>query len=556
MINDVHIKNFALIDEMNISFYRGLNILTGETGAGKSIIIGAMNALNGERVSADVIKSGADYAFIELSFTSTASVDKLLEKYEISTDDFIYLSRKILSSGRSVYKVNGEKVNSKIAKEFFSALVDIHSQREHSLLLKKDQTKLIDSFMDSDDKLCLDSYLEKYADLKSLEKRIKEDDKNGISPREAELLKFEIDEINALSLIEDEDEILEAEYATLSNGKSIIDGLYSALNILEDDDYGANGAVAKVASTLSGLSQYNDELENISSLSIDAQEILRDLTHSLSSYADAFEIDDERLAEISDRLSEINKLKSKYKATVSEIFEILYEKEEKYDFIMNYEDTRKELAAKKDVLLGELSQLACDLTKIREKISTRLAKEIEKVLADLNLETCQVRIDVAELEGLNERGINEVCINLSTNKNEPFKPIYEVASGGEMSRIMLAIKAVVSKNSDEISMVFDEIDTGISGRTAGKVAMKIDDLAKKNQLICITHLPQIAAFADRHFLIEKAEKDERIISNIRLLKEDEAYKDLARLIGGVSINEAAILAAKDMLLQAREYKKR
>ncbi len=556
MIKELHIKNFALIEEITVPFYKGLNILTGETGAGKSIIIGAMNAIGGDRLGADVIFTGADFALIEVIFDCNDGVIKLLDDYDIAVDDYLLLSRKIMSSGRSVYKVNGEKVSAKIIKSFFNILVDIHSQREHQMLLKKEQTNLLNVFLDGDGKRDLEEYYKYFDELSIINSKLKMNGEKDFSIREADLLKFEIDEINDMSLLEDEDRNLELEYNVLNNGKLIIDSMSESLNILESDDYGVGENIGRVVSILEKISDLDESLENFYNLSVEAQEVIQDLIRTIEVYADRFELDDEKLATIEDRLSEINKLKSKYKTDVNGILGLLVQKEDKYGRILKFKNEIKIYEQKKEKILEQMKQVADKLYKKRILAADKLSLQIEEVLRHLNLNDCNIDIRVDKINTFNKNGNDSVSFFVSTNKNEPFKPIYDVASGGEMSRIMLAIKTVLSYELSDFTLVFDEIDSGISGRTAQKVAQKMNDLSSNTQIICITHLPQIASMGDNHYVISKSEKGDRVCSTIEQVKEEQVYMEIARLIGGILINDTTISAAKDMVNQSKDYKKR
>ncbi len=556
MIREVHIKNFALIDDLTVPFYNGLNIMTGETGAGKSIIIGAMNALGGERISTDVIYTGADFAYVEISFDNLEKTDLLIREYEISKCDFLVLSRKIMSSGRSVYKINGEKVSAKIMKQFFSLLVDIHSQREHHLLLKKDQTDLINLFLDDEAKTLLADYNEYYQELIGINKKLRIDGDLEFSMREADLLSFEIDEILEMSLLENEDKDLEEEFEILNNGKLILDSVYDSINVIEGEDLGVNERFSKVVSSLEKLETFSTELSGMYESSVEIQELLHELNRSLMSFSESFDLDDERLAEIEDRLGEINKLKSKYKSDVNGILILLNEKQERYDYIMNFKKDMEVFEKKKKEIILKLEDIASKLSIKRKETGDKLARKIELVLKDLNLSDCSLDIRVNPSENLNLNGKDVVSIYISTNKNEPFKHIYDIASGGEISRIMLAIKTVISSEVNDFTLVFDEIDSGISGRTAQKVAEKMNDIAGNSQIICITHLAQIAAIGDRHFYISKEDKGDRVSSTINEIKCESVEEEIARLIAGVEINDTTLNAARDMLRQSRNYKKR
>ncbi len=556
MIREVHIKNFALIDELTVPFYAGLNIMTGETGAGKSIIIGAMNALGGERIGTDVIYTGADFAYVEITFDNVDLTDKLISEYDISPCDFLVLSRKFLASSRSIYKINGEKVSAKIMKQFFAVLVDIHSQREHQLLLKKDQTDLINLFLDDEGKNLLSNYKQKYQELLSINKKLRLDGDIDFSLREADLLSFEIDEINEMSLRENEDKDLEEEFEILNNGRFILDSVYNSINIIDGENLGVSERFSTLVGDLEKLEGFSEELSQMYETSVEIQELLQDLNRSLINFSESFELDDEKLSLIEDRLSEINKLKSKYKRDVNGIISLSNEKQERYDYIMNFKRDMEVFEKKKKEITLELEGLAKSLTSKRKEAGEKLAKRIELVLKDLNLSVCKLDIRVNDLEKLNVNGKDNVSIYISTNKNEPFKHIYDIASGGEISRIMLAIKTVISSEVNDFTLVFDEIDSGISGRTAQKVAEKMNEIASRSQVICITHLAQIAAMGDRHFHISKEERGDRVSSTINEINGEILHEEIARLIAGVQINETTLEAAKDMIRQSKDYKKR
>ncbi len=556
MIKEVIIKNFALMDEVRISFDFGLQIITGETGAGKSILINAMNALSTTRLPSDIIALGKEFAYVEVIFSNNNFVNKLLEENDVEIGDDLILSRKIYSNGKSVYKVNAEKVSKKLMKEVFEYLVDVHSQREHQSLLKKDQIDLVDSFLEEAGRKTLAQYKASFKELLDIDKKLTGELNAQVNERETDLLTYEIEEIERASLIIGEDEALELEYKKLSNSAHIIKTLMACYGALSENDMSINDAFATVVDSLDEISLYDENIKNIHSMSLEAQTILQDISRDINSYADSFDVDEYRLKEVTNRLSEINKLKNKYKTNTHGILNALSEKKERLDFIDSISRLTSTYLKRKEELTKEITKLAQSITKSRKEVASRLSSEIEAVLKDINLKDAKIEIVISEIDKFTAKGSNEATIMIRTNKNEDMKPIYNIASGGEMSRVMLAIKSATFKTSRHLSFIFDEIDSGISGKTAWKVAQKMQLLSKGGQIIAITHLPQIAAFGDNHYRITKDNTGEFVRTTINTVEGENTVLEIARLIGGNSINQRTLDASKDMLDQASDFKKR
>lgn len=558
MLESIHVKNIALIDEVEIDLTKGFNILSGETGAGKSIIIDSVNFALGGRLPKDIVRENADYALCELVFTINDASRKLLDEEMIPIeDDRIVMQRKVMN-GRNVCKVNGETVTTAFMKGLATELIDIHGQHEHqSLLYKKKHMEILDSYCGDKilkllekNKIDYDSYLKLSKELE--EARLDDKDKN----KEISLLEFESEEIRNANLIPGEDEELEASYTRMSNSKRILEAVGYAYNCTGyDSENGAGGNIGRAVSQLKMVSDLDPALEELLEVVMDIDNLVNELNRSLSDYMDDFNFTDEVFNEIEERLNLINHLKAKYGNTIEEINSYAEECEKKLEKYMDYDRYIAELEEK---LKKEKEQVLSNCEKIsdiRQKQAKVLAKEIIAALQDLNFPDVTFEIKVEKnIEKTSAKGFDDIEFMISMNPGEKVKPLTNVASGGELSRIMLALKAVLANKDDIGTLIFDEIDTGISGRTAQKVSEKLAYIAKLHQVICITHLPQIAAMADSHFEISKTVENNRTITNVIQLEGEEISKELARMLGGAEITDAVLGNACEMKKLADDFK--
>lgn len=557
MLVSLHVKNFAIIDEIEVDFLEHLNILSGETGAGKSIIIGSINIALGGKVSSDFIRKGAEYALVELVFQSNQDkVIKKMEQLEIPVEEGqIILSRKIMKS-RSVNKINGETVTAGILKELAVLLIDIHGQHSHqSLLYKSKHLEILDQFSKEEILLVKKEYQEQFHRYQELNKEIKDrtlPEEERL--REQSFLDYEKTEIENARIKEGEEETLSIQYKKLSNANHIAQGLAEVYGYTGEGAQSISEQIGRALRQLKKLEEYDNEIKEYSQQLFQIEDVLNVFNRDIVGYMSEFDYDEGELTHVEERLNLIHNLKSKYGNTVEDILlhynEILI-KLEKYQ---DYENYMNELLGKYAEAEKKLMELGEELSKIRQKRARKLGKKIQEALIDLNF--LQVRFEPIVIKGekFTEQGMDEVEFQISTNPGEDLKPLHKVASGGELSRIMLALKSVLAEQDAIETLIFDEIDVGVSGRTAQKVAEKMSYIAYKHQVICITHLPQIVAMADNHYVIEKIIEKEKTITNIRKLEEKGSVKELARILGGAKITGAILESAKEMKQLAENTK--
>ena len=557
MLQNLHVKNLALIDEAEVEFGEGLNVLSGETGAGKSIIIGSMNLALGNKVPKEMLRENDDTAFVELVFSvdSPQTISQLRELDVEVEDGTVILSRKI-SAGRAIAKVNGEAVSTARMKEVASLLIDIHGQHEHQSLLNK--RKHLD-FVDRYAKNELLDKKEKLANLYAKFKKLNEEYINSNLDvqernRELSLLQYEVKEIEDANPVIGEDEELETSFRRISNGKKILESFTTAMGYTSSDMDGASDLIGRAVRELSLVTRYDENAAEFEERLSEIENLLSDFNHELGSYISGLSFDDETFYQIQCRLDLINHLKSKYGDTMEAILAAKGKKQERLDILLHYEDYTKKLKQELNIVEMELSDLCGEVSEIRQKASKQLTEDIITSLKELNFLDVRFDIDFKRMENYSSGGYDDVEFLISTNPGEPLKPLDKIASGGEMSRIMLALKTIMADRDDIEALIFDEIDSGISGRTAQMVSEKMNVLGKNHQIICITHLPQIAAMADKHFLIEKNVENGKTVSNISELNEEESVKELARMLGGVEITDTVVSNAREMKNLAKSKK--
>ncbi|MCR5580836.1 MAG: DNA repair protein RecN [Pseudobutyrivibrio sp.] len=556
MLASLHVKNLALIDEEEIIFSKGLNILSGETGAGKSIILGALHLSLGDKGSKDFLRDTDSEALVEAVYlinddkTKEALRDLGVEPY----DDEVIMTRKITES-RSVGKINGEQVPASKMKEVGSLLLDIYGQKEHqSLLNPKRHMELLDEFAKDDIGDLKVRISESYKKYKGLTKELEEAKASDISKeREIVLLDHEINEIESANLKIGEDDELEAEYKRLSNFSRTMEYFGRAHEALAGDG-GVSDALSSAISDIRYIEGIDDRATEFLSMLNDADSIISDFNRELSSYMADAAFDGERYNEVESRLNEINRLKDKYGASIELVLEALKERQDKKAKFESFDEYLAELSNRVEEATKELDDLSKKLSDIRNKKSKELSSKMQEAMSDLNFLNSEFGMDLRVMDHYTSDGVDEGEFMICTNPGEPLRPLKDIASGGEMSRIMLAIKTVLASGGGIDTLIFDEIDAGISGRTAQAVSEKLSTVASKHQVICITHLPQIAAMADTHFLIEKNVENGHTISGIKKLYDDETVTELARMLGGSAITDAVITNAKEMKELAEAYK--
>lgn len=550
MLLNLHVKNLALIKETEVNFGPGLNILSGETGAGKSIIIGSINLALGAKVSKSMLREDAESALVELIFSvdQPRQTEALAELDVFPEDGEIIMSRKVMASGRSVCRINSETVSAARMRKVASLLIDIHGQHEHeSLLTKKNHMKYLDSFArkELEEKLAqMASDFRVYtACKKELEEASMDEEQQA---RELSFLQYEVNEIEAADLKIGEDEELEADYKRLSHGRKIMEAAAECRELCSDGMNSAADSVGSAVHALLSVAAYDEPLGGLTDQLQEIDSLLSDFNRELSGYMDDFEFSEERFAQIEERLDLINNLKSKYGRTIEIILEQKKEKEAAAEKLLNYGEYKKNLELKLQKAETALREISAEVSEIRRAKAKELTEEVKKALLSLNFLDVQFEMEFQKLDHYTANGWDEARFLISTNPGEPLKPLDSVASGGELSRIMLALKTVLAQNDEIETLIFDEIDSGISGRTAQMVAEKIKLTGSSHQVICITHLPQIAAMADVHFLIEKTSSDVSTISQIRMLNREESIAELARMLGGVKITDTVLQNAREM----------
>ena len=550
MLQNLHVKNLALITETEVEFKEGLNILTGETGAGKSIIIGSVALALGEKVPKELLRDNEETALVELVFSvENPKVLDAIRQLGIETEDeTVILSRKI-TSGRAIARINGEAVSASRLKEVASLLIDIHGQHEHqSLLSKKKHLEILDAYAKDalgEKKERLAACYQEYRKLK------KEWESSSLDTeeraRELSFLAYEVKEIEEAQLSVGEDTRLEEQYRRFANAKKIMDAI-SAAGAATGGDGGtgenASELISRALREVSSVSAYEERIAQMEQMLTDIDNLLSDFNHEISSYLSGEEFDDEVFYQTEKRLDEINHLKSKYGNTMEEILQSAEEKTKRIAVLQDYDKYLNDLLTSMNRKKEELDGLCAEVSGIRKKAAKGLTKAIAQALEDLNFLDVQFTMEFRKTE-YSAGGWDEAEFMISTNPGEPLKPLGKVASGGELSRIMLAIKTVMA--SDKIgTLIFDEIDSGISGRTAQMVSEKMNALGRSHQIICITHLPQIAAMADSHFLIEKSVENQATVSKIHKLTDEESVEELARMLGGVEITDTVLENAREM----------
>ena len=558
MLTNIHIENYALIDCLDIDINEGLNIITGETGAGKSIILGAIGAALGAKINSDVIRAGEEYSFISVSFHIN-DADKLKALTELDAVDLsdgeIIVTRKILPA-RSVFKINGVTVSAAQVRSLSSLIIDIHSQRDNLLLLKtENQLKLVDSFGDDEFRKLMDrqkSLYEEYTECNSKLANIGDD--ASLREREISLLQYEIKEIEEASLTVEEDEELEEKFSKMSYLEKIRRGVAESLQSLESGDVNSIDLLGKAIKSLGDAINYDKDLAQIYDALKEAESILSDASGDLYSYIENNEMDEEEFARITNRIDLYNTLKRKYNGSVKGILEALDEKIERLDTLINSDEYITKLKDRINELIDEMNQVCQSLHDKRVGIAEHLQSLIMSEMTDLNFNNVQFLIEVRKNDTFSSNGYDSVEFLISLNSGEDVKPLKNIASGGEISRIMLAIKSVIADRDITGTMIFDEIDTGISSRTAQYVAEKMHNISKSHQIICITHLPQIAAMADTHFYVYKEVSDNKTITCMRELDEESRINELARFLGGSKITENVMENAKEMKQLANDYK--
>ena len=558
MLTHLHVKNLALIREAEIDFTEGLNILTGETGAGKSIVIGSVSLALGGKVSREMVRPGADFGLAELVFLVTRKKqrERLLALGITPEDDQIIISRKI-SDGRSINKINGETVTLGQLKEAASLLIDVHGQHEHqSLLQKKKHLEILDEFAKDELGPVAERLKQAYQDFRELERELKEaslDEESRL--RELSLLEFETGEIEKAELTPGEDEELERRYQRMTNARKLLETAGAAYALTGyEEEAGAGTSIGRALRELQSVQLLDGELASLVSQLSDVDGLLNDFNREMSDYLSSLEFDEEECAGTEERLNLLNYLKSRYGRTTEEILAYGRKQQERLDALQNYDIYLERMKQRLDKAEKELQKLCAQATEIRKRYAKILCEKIKGHLIDLNFLNVEFEMSFEETADYTAEGKDLAEFLISTNPGEPLRPLAKIASGGELSRIMLAIKTVLADKDDIDTVIFDEIDVGISGRTAQKVSEKMMLIGRTRQVICITHLAQIAAMADSHFRIEKKVENGETRTQIRRLDETESVQELARILGGAEITNTVEKNAEEMRGLAQKKK--
>ena len=557
MLHNLYVKNLALIDEIEIDLKKGLNILTGETGAGKSIILGSINLALGGRYSSEMLRDEEEAGYVELTFflENESQIELLKEKDIYPEDGMVVLSRKMMGK-RSVNKINGETVTNSLVKEVASILIDIHGQHEHqSLLYKKNHLAILDNFTKDTIQDVKNSVAEKYRVYKKFKEELesaKLDEKDRI--KEASFLEFEIKEIEEANLKLGEDDELEEQYRRMIYGKKITESIDEAYGYTTAYNTNVSDLLSRAIRCLQDAARYDDRASELYDQLSEVDSLLNDFNHELADYKEVFEFSEEEFYEVEKRLNDINRLKSKYGNTIEEIQGYYEEKSQRLLQLQDYDHYLETLEKNLAKAEQDLTKESLVLSTMRKEAASVLEEAIKQGLLDLHFLDVKFVIAFTELEQFTSIGKDEVEFMISMNPGEPVRPLGDVASGGELSRIMLAIKTVMAEKDQIETLIFDEIDVGISGRTAQKVSEKMAVIGRNHQVICITHLAQIAAMADAHYCIEKGVVNGKTRTTISLLNSEQEVTELARILGGAEITETTMQSAYEMKELAKRTK--
>lgn len=555
MLQNLHVKNMALIDEVEIELQSGLNILTGETGAGKSIIIDSIGFALGEKADKNLVRDPDEASLVELTFVEeNKTILHALSEAQIEVEDgVIILSRKI-SNGRTIAKINGESVPASKLKEIASLLIDIHGQHEHqSLLHASKHLNFLDEFAKNEIGTLKDELAKAYTSYRQIQKELEEGSLDQESrARELSLLEYELHEIESANLKTGEDEELETEYRKIGNSKKIIEALQEVSQLM--GERGAADAVARSVRELMSVSALDEDMGSLCDQISDIEQLISDFGRELSGYIDALEYDEERVSFVETRLDELNHLKAKYGISIDAVIASMQERQQRIDKLLNYAEYEQNLKAEYEKARQDLEGLCQRLSDIRHAAGEQFKQQMVAALSDLNFLDVRFDLDFQRLDHFTGDGFESMEFLISTNPGAPLRKLKDIASGGELSRIMLAFKSILASQDEIDTLIFDEIDTGISGRTAQMVSEKMNVIAKNHQVICITHLPQIAAMADAHFKIEKQVVGQKTITGIERLQEEASITEIARMLGGVEITDSVLESAAEMKELAKRTK--
>ena len=554
MLLEISIKNFAIIEAISLNFEKGMTVLTGETGAGKSIIIDAMNMMLGARATTDVIRHGAPKAEIEglFSVENSHALQMIFDEQGIELGDEIIIRREILQNGRSVSRVNGQMVNLSVLRSIGQYLVDIHGQHDQEELMRPQlHIQMLDGFGDADFLELKQAYQTNFDAYRKMRKQLLEIKKNQEEHKaRIEMLEFQMAEIESASLQPGEDLKLNQERDKLLNHKNIADTLTNAYTMLDNEEFSSLANVRSAMNDMESLEDYDVEYREISTSLSESYYVLEDVTKRLEDIIESLDFDGNRLMQIESRLDLIHAITRKYGGNVDDVLMYFAKITEEYNLLTGNHLSSDDMEAELKKLEVSLVDLATKLASARHNLAQQLEIEIQQELKDLYMDKARFQVQFTKGKFTRE-GNESVEFYISTNPGEDFKPLVKVASGGELSRLMLAIKSAFSRKEGKTSIVFDEVDTGVSGRVAQAIAQKIHKIGQHGQVLAISHLPQVIAIADYQFFIEKISNDYSTVSTVRLLTVEERVEEVAKMLAGENVTEAALSQARE-LLQSKE----
>lgn len=554
MLLEISIKNFAIIEAISLNFEKGMTVLTGETGAGKSIIIDAMNMMLGARATTDVIRHGAPKAEIEglFSIENSLPLQEIFDEQGIELGDEIIIRREILQNGRSVSRVNGQMVNLSVLRSIGQYLVDIHGQHDQEELMRPQlHIQMLDGFGDADFLELKQAYQTNFDAYRKMRKQLLEIKKNQEEHKaRIEMLEFQMAEIESASLQPGEDLKLNQERDKLLNHKNIADTLTNAYTMLDNEEFSSLANVRSAMNDMESIEDYDVEYREISTSLSESYYVLEDVTKRLEDIIESLDFDGNRLMQIESRLDLIHSITRKYGGNVDDVLMYFAKITEEYNLLTGNHLSSDDMEAELKKLEVSLVDLATKLASARHNLAQQLEIEIQQELKDLYMDKARFQVQFTKGKFTRE-GNESVEFYISTNPGEDFKPLVKVASGGELSRLMLAIKSAFSRKEGKTSIVFDEVDTGVSGRVAQAIAQKIHKIGQHGQVLAISHLPQVIAIADYQFFIEKISNDHSTVSTVRLLTVEERVEEVAKMLAGENVTEAALSQARE-LLQSKE----
>ena len=550
MLLEISIKNFAIIQEVSLTFDKGMTVLTGETGAGKSIIIDAMNLMLGSRATTDVIRHGSPKAEIEglFSLEKNADLEDILTQQGIAVSDELIIRREILANGRSVSRVNGQLVNLSVLKEMGPYLVDIHGQHDQEELMRSSHhIGLLDSFGQADFQELKASYKQVFEAYRTLRKQVLDKQKNELEHKaRIEMLEYQIAEIEAADLQAGEDAALLQERDRLLNHKQIADTLTNAYAMLENEDFSSLSNLRSAMNDMQSVEEYDKDYKEISQQLTESYYVIEDISKRLADILEDLDFDGNRLLQVENRLDLIYSISRKYGGQVDDVLEYFAKISQEYQLLTGSNLTGQDLEGQLKVLEADLIAKAGQLSQARRELAQVLENQIHQELQDLYMEKARFRVDFSKSK-FGRQGNEQIEFYISTNPGEDFKPLVKVASGGELSRLMLAIKSAFARKEGKTSIVFDEVDTGVSGRVAQAIAQKIYKIGQFGQVLAISHLPQVIAIADHQFYIEKISDEASTVSQVRLLTLEERVEEIAKMLAGDVVTEAARTQARQLV---------